>query len=270
MENSYNSKPAKILNITKHTQVEWSFLLETTIEYTPGQFVFVSLPHVSEIPITISGFRKNAIEITVRNVGTVTSELFKLKVGDAIYYRGPYGELFPLDQYDNEHLLLIAGGSGMAAVKSLVEYYLEYSLKNNKPKLKKLDLVVGFRTPKHVLYAKELKKWGKNSDVIVTVDKHEDEDESWLGGVGFVVDFIKDIQDLGRNSRVVVVGPPVMMTNTVRELLSYNIQEKNIWLSFERHMKCGIGKCGHCRIRDKYVCLDGPVFNYIEAKSLID
>ena len=266
MENIYASRPAKILKITKHTDIEWSFLLETTIDYTPGRYIFVSLPHISEAPITISGFKSEAIEITVRNVGLVTSEIFKLKTGDTLYYRGPYGNLFPLETFDNEHLLLIAGGSGVAAIKSLIEYYLYYS----QDKLKRLDLVVGFKTPKHLLYKEELKKWAKDSSVIITVDSHEDEDEAWQGGIGFVVDFIKNIKDIDSNTKVVVVGPPIMMTNTVREVLRYNIQEENIWLSFERHMKCGVGKCGHCRIRDKYVCLDGPVFNYIEAKELID
>lgn len=269
MENIYQSKKAKIMGITKHTPVEWSFLLKADVDCAPGQFVFVSLPQVSEIPITISGYQNETLEITVRNVGSVTSEFFKLKSGDSIYFRGPYGNLFPLEEYDSQHLLLIAGGSGMAAVKMLAEHYQAQG-EEASGKLKKLDLIVGYRTPKHVLYKRELKEWSQKSGVIVTVDKSDDDDEAWLGGIGFVVDYIKDVKDLSEETSVVIVGPPLMMTNTIRELLSHGINEKKIWLSFERHMKCGVGKCGHCRVRDKYICLDGPVFNYVEAKSMID
>ncbi len=107
-------------------------------------------------------------------------------------------------------------------------------------------------------------------NVLITVDTNEDEEERWLGGIGFVVKFIKDVKDLGRETQVIIVGPPMMMLNSVRELLGCQVKEENIWLCFERHMKCGVGKCGHCRIRDKYVCIDGPVFNYTETKELID
>ena len=265
-KNIYNPVPVRIRKIIKHTATEWSFLLETKFEFSPGQFVFVSLPHTSEIPITISGHEKFGFEITIRNAGEVTSQFFQLGVGDIIHYRGPYGNRFPLKDFDNEHLIVIAGGSGVAAIKSLVEHYHNGS----SQKLKKLDLVVGFKTPGHLLYKKELGDWTKKGNTIVTVDKQTDEKEVWYGGIGFVVDFIKKLEGIDENTKAVVVGPPLMMANSVAELLRYNVSESNIWVSYERHMKCGVGKCGHCRICDTYICLDGPVFNYAQSKGLID
>ena len=227
----------------------------------------VSLPHVGEVPIAVSKFDADSIEITVRNVGKVTSSLFRKKPGDEISLRGPYGQGFPLEIFENQHLLVIAGGSGLAAVRSLVESYLQTS---NQNRLKQLDVLVGFKSPKHVLFKSDLKRWNKDCDVVVTVDTHEDETESWGGGIGFVVDFIKGIKNIGPETFVVITGPPMMMSNSVKELLRHQVQQERVWVSFERHMKCGVGKCGHCRIRDKYVCLDGPVFSYVEARELID
>lgn len=266
MDNIYSGERVKILEIQKHTSIERSLKLDIGIERGPGQFVMVSLPHAGEIPISISGFTSTAIEITVRNAGRVTSEIFRLKAGDELYVRGPYGRGFPVEQFEDQHLLVIAGGTGLASVKPLVENYLDDAGHN----LKKLDLLVGFRSPKHILFRKKLERWGRDSGVIITVDTTEGETEAWAGGIGFVVDFVKHIGGIGPETKVVVVGPPLMITNTTRELFRHDVRRENVWLSFERHMKCGVGKCGHCRIREKCVCLDGPVFNYVEAKTLID
>lgn len=266
MDSIYAGKPVRIVQIQKHTKLERSFTLDVRLEGTPGQFVMVSIPHTGEIPISISGFTSTTIEITVRNAGKVTSEMFRLRTGDELCLRGPYGQGYPLEAFEGEALLIIAGGTGLASVKPLAEYYID----DERHKLKKLDILVGFRSPKHTLFKKKLEHWRRDCGVIVTVDTTEDETEAWAGGIGFVVDFVKHIGGIGSETKVAVIGPPLMITNTTRELFRHNVREENVWLSFERHMKCGVGKCGHCRIQDKYVCLDGPVFNYVEAKALID
>lgn len=266
VSNIYEGNEVKIVKIHKHTNLERTFTLDSGLDGCAGQFVMVSVAHAGEIPISISGFGSETFEITVRQTGKVTSSLFDRKVGDSVSFRGPYGEGFPLTDFQDEHLLIIAGGTGLAAVKPLIEHCLGDSTRA----VKKLDLLIGFKSPKHVLFKKELKKWERSGGVIVTVDTTEGDAESWAGGIGFVVDFVKHVDDLGPETKVVVIGPPLMMTNTVRELSRHKVCCKNIWTSFERHMKCGVGKCGHCRIRDKYVCIDGPVFNYVEAQSLID
>lgn len=257
--NVYKSDPAEILGIRKHTSTEWSFELRCGIVGIPGQFVMVSVPGVGEVPISISGFYPDSIEITIRRIGKVTDEIFK---GGPIYIRGPYGNGFPLERFNGQHLLVIAGGSAISPAKPLVEYYL------NGGRLKRLSVLAGFRSPKNILFREELNSWKKMAEVMVTVDN--DEDYAWLGSIGFVVSFIKDVKYIGEDTRVVIIGPPLMMQNAVKELLKHNVRGENIWLSMERHMKCGVGKCGHCRINDKYVCMDGPVFNYKDAVELID
>ena len=267
MDNIYAATSVKILDVTAYTSTERSFTLDVKVPAFPGQFMMVSLPHAGEIPIAVSRFSADSIDITVRNVGKVTSSLFRLRPGNEIFLRGPYGQGFPLDIFEGQHLLVIAGGSGLAAVRPLVENYLQAS---HQHRLKQLDVLVGFKSPKHVLFKADLKHWNRHGGVVVTVDTHEDETESWVGGIGFVVDFIEAVMNIGPETFVVVAGPPLMMSNSVKELLRHRVREERIWLSFERHMKCGVGKCGHCRIRDKYVCVDGPVFSYVEARELID
>jgi len=269
-DNIYLPNSVKVLEIRKHTPAEWSFLLDYKAKAEPGRFVMVSLPYAGEAPVSISGFDSRGIELTIRNIGQVTSRIFKLNPGDIIYVRGPYGNSFPLEKFQDEHLLIIAGGSGLAAVKPVIEHYIQ---KHNSM-LRRLDLLAGFKSPKHILFRQELENWKKSRmsnkciDIEITVD--DDEDYAWMGSIGFVVNFIKNVKSIGKDTRVILIGPPLMMKNSVRELLACEVKEENIWLSFERHMKCGVGKCGHCRIGDKYVCIDGPVFNWTEAKELID
>lgn len=263
MNNVYASNPVEILKIRRHTKVERSFLLKTKLDGLAGQFVIVSLPNAGEAPISISGLDGDSLEVTIRNVGRVTSEIFKRKVGEFLYLRGPYGNGFPLKEFHQQHLLLIVGGSAIAPIKPLVESYLEGGLT-----LKKLDILAGFKSPKYILFRRELESWKKKCEVRLTVDN--DEDYAWMGSIGFVVEFIKEVPDLSKQTKVVVIGPPLMMINTIRELMRSGVEEANIWVSLERHMKCGVGLCGHCRIGEKYVCCDGPVFNYPEAKELID
>ncbi len=262
--NIYASRPAEIVQIRKHTSTEWSFVLAEEIEGRPGQFVMVSLPMAGEVPVSISGFDSHATEITLRRAGQVTSRIFEQKAGDSLYVRGPYGNGFPLGEFEGRHLLIIAGGSAVAPAKPLVAHCLN----DVRSGPKRLDLLAGFRSPKHILFREELDRWKKRCNVVVTVD--HDEDYAWMGSIGFVVDFIRHVRHIGADTRVVIIGPPLMMTNSVRELLRHGVTEENIWLSLERHMKCGLGKCGHCRIRHRYVCTDGPVFNYEEVKRLID
>lgn len=269
MDNIYSSHPAKILKIKNHTPLERSFLLDYQLKNEPGKFVMVSLPGVGEIPISISGFDLGGIELTIRNAGKVTRAIFDTEPGRYLYLRGPYGSTFPVEKFFGEHLLVIVGGSGVAAAKPLIEYFH----RPGECTLKKLDILVGFRSPKHILFRETLKEWSewsKNCNIVLTVDTHEDEGQEWKGHIGFVIQYIGQVENIGRKTQCVVIGPPKMMSNTILELLDYGVSSRNIWLSFERHMKCGVGKCGHCRIREKYVCVDGPVFNYLEAKELVD
>lgn len=269
MPNSYHSVPTKIVDIIKHNAQEWSFRLAYSAANEPGKFVIVSIPGEGEVPISVSQFMGDAIEITVRKAGEVTAALFSKHAGDSIGIRGPYGNTFPVDDFPGKHLLVIAGGSAVAAIKAVVCYF--YS--NTACSLRHLDLIAGFRSPRQVLFKEDFKRWGQWADrcnVVMSVDVNENPADAWKGKIGFVTNFIKEIGRLGSDSRAIVVGPPLMMENCVQELLQRGVRDENIWLSFERHMKCGIGKCGHCRINEHYVCTDGPVFNYRQAKGMMD
>lgn len=257
--NPYLPSRAKILDIKRQTEIDYTFVLESDLKPQNGQFVEVSLPKVGECPISVSDFGAGWMEMTIRRVGKVTNVLHELKEGDTMFIRGPYGNGFPLDRYKGKHVVITAGGTGLAPVKSLLNRYDVFG---------KLTLLVGFKSPGDMLFQTELERWRQKFNVTVTVDRGNDD---WPGNVGLITKYVKALQvDDAKEAEVIVVGPPLMMKFTVQEFLLLGMPESNITVSFERKMCCGIGKCGHCKIDDTYVCLEGPVFNYAQAKELID
>ncbi len=264
MNNLYIPVKAKIIDILVHTDIEWTFRVEAdTTGVLPGKFYEISLPKFGESPISVSGYGDKYIDFTIRNVGRVTSELFKHEVGDDFFIRGPYGNGFDVSLYENRDVVVVAGGSGLAPVRGIIEHFY-----NNPQKCKSFRLIVGFRSPEDVLFKADLKKWSEKLDILVTVDSAP---EGYEGNVGLVTKYIPDmkIDNLDEMSAV-VVGPPMMMKFTVLEFLKRDLAETNIWVSYERNMSCGAGKCGHCRMGSTYICVDGPVFDYSYAKNLID
>jgi anaerobic sulfite reductase subunit B len=180
-----------------------------------------------------------------------------------MHVRGPYGNGWPVAEFEGRHLIIAAGGTGLAPVRSFLRHFAAHPAK-----LRRLDLLAGFKSPADVLFRDELAAWAKSAGVTLTVDKGGD---GWTGNVGLITKFVPalEIPDL-EAAAVVVVGPPVMMKFTAMEFLRRGIPEERLWLSFERKMQCGIGKCGHCKIDETYVCLEGPVFPYAKAKRLLD
>lgn len=263
MNNPYISFRLPIIDIVKETDIDYTYRLQTNMKSENGQFLEVSLPGFGEAPISISDFGEDFIDLTIRKVGKVTGKVFDLNVGDYLYVRGPYGNGFLLDNYRGKHLIIVAGGTGLAPVKSIINYFYEHI-----QELKSFKLIIGFKSPKDILFKGEIEKWKGKIDVTLTVDKSE---EDWLGNTGLVTEYIKKLEILDKdNTEAIVVGPPPMMKFSNIELLDKHLSEDNIWVSFERNMSCGIGKCGHCKIDNTYVCLEGPVFNYKEAINLID
>ena len=262
--NSYIPVAAKIKDILKHTDIEWTFRVECdTNNVLPGKFYEISMPKYGESPISVSGYGEDYIDFTIRNVGKVTNELFNYKVGDKFFIRGPYGNGFDVSLYEEREVVVVAGGSGLAPVRGIIEYFY-----NNPEKCKKFKLIVGFKSPNDVLFKDDLKKWSEKLDILVTVD---DANEGYEGNIGLVTKYIPNIKiDDVNNMSAIVVGPPMMMKFTVGEFLKRDLAEKNIWVSYERKMCCGVGKCGHCKMDDTYICIDGPVFDYSYAKNLID
>jgi anaerobic sulfite reductase subunit B len=262
-KNEYIPFLSEIKEVIKHTDIEYTFKMEFKGDVKPGQFFEVSIPKFGEAPISVSGIDDETVDLTIRRVGKVTNEIFNNYVGDKLFLRGPYGNGFDIDNYKGKELIIVAGGTGLSPVRGVVDYFAK-----NPNEAKAFTLIAGFKSPSDVLFKDDIEMWENNANLILTVDNAE---EGYKGNVGMVTKYISglSINDIN-NVAVIVVGPPIMMKFTVAEFLKLGIDENNIWISQERKMCCGIGKCGHCKIDDTYICLDGPVFNYSEGKSLID
>ena len=261
--NEYLPFASKILSVFKHTDIEYTFRMSYDGDVRPGQFFEVSLPKFGEAPISVSGIGDGYVELTIRRVGKVTNEIFEHYESDSLFIRGPYGNGFDLDDYRGKELLVVAGGTGLSPVRGVVDYFAA-----NPSEVQSLTLVAGFKTPSDILFHDDMNRWKKTSDIVLTVDSN-DTGNDYL--VGLVTEHIKSLEFNDVKSAVaVVVGPPAMMRFTCLGLLETGFAEGNIWISQERKMCCGIGKCGHCKIGDVYVCVDGPVFNYTKGKTLVD
>ncbi|PKM95389.1 MAG: anaerobic sulfite reductase subunit AsrB [Firmicutes bacterium HGW-Firmicutes-1] len=262
MNNPYLMERIKILDVHTETDIDYTFTLEYTKNVLPGQFLQLSIPGVGEAPISISDYDDNKLFLTIRKVGTLTDKIFELQAGDFLYVRGPYGNGFHLKDYSNSHVKIIAGGTGLAPVKKVIK-----SLMSSK-EVKSVKVLVGFKGPKDILFKEELQEWVEAGKANITVDIA---DANWQGKTGLITEHLNllEISNI-HETKIIVVGPPIMMKFTTLELVKRGVPEENIWVSFERKMSCGIGKCGHCKIDETYVCLEGPVFKYERAKNLID
>ncbi len=263
MHNEYIPFLSEIVDVRQHTQIEYTFRMKYTGPVKPGQFFEVSLPKFGEAPISVSGIGPDTIDLTIRKVGKVTGEVFQNYVGDKLFLRGPYGNGFDVSLYKGRELLIVAGGTGLSPVKAVVDYFCEH-----REEVAGFTLITGFKSVSDILFQKDIERWGRNTEIILTVDCG---DEDTFCNIGLVTEFIPKVNfaDVG-NASCIVVGPPIMMKYSVQAIQALGVAEENIWVSYERKMCCGIGKCGHCRMDDTYICLDGPVFNFTNAKLLQD
>ncbi len=263
MNNDYIPFPAQILEVVRHTAIEYTFRLAYTGCVKPGQFFEVSLPKYGEAPISVSGIGPDYVDLTIRRVGKVTNEVFDQYVGSTLLLRGPYGNGFDVVALGGSELVIIAGGTGLSPVRGVASYFADHPGEHGA-----MTLIVGFKTPDDVLFRDDLARWESAMRVIVTVD-HANGSARYPEGL--VTRYIPDLPLAEpAKAKAVVVGPPAMMRFSVQGLLARGIPEQNIWVSQERKMCCGLGKCGHCKVGDTYICLDGPVFNYTKGKTLID
>lgn len=263
IKNDYLPFSSEILEVTKHTDIEYTFRMAYKGEVKPGQFFEVSLPKYGEAPISVSGITEDSVDLTIRKVGKVTDEIFENYEGKLLFLRGPYGNGFDVDLYKGKELVVMAGGTGLSPVRGVVDYFARHPEER-----KGMTLICGFKTPHDILFLEDLARWKRTMDVILTVDCAE---EDMVCQVGLVTQYIPQIKlENPKSAAAIVVGPPAMMRFSVQGLLGIDIPEENIWVSQERKMCCGLGKCGHCKVGDTYICLDGPVFNYTKGKTLID
>ncbi len=265
----YMPVPAKITAVRSLTELEKLYTIELpyglTLDHDPGQFVQVSLFGIGEAPISIcsSPSRSNgAFELCVRNVGDLTSKMHALNVGDTLGIRGPFGRGFPMSRFRGKDVLFIAGGLGLAPLRSVI-----YEAIDHRGKYNRIIILYGARSPQELLFRDEINgfNWVDDIEMFTTVDRG---DGKWRGEVGFVNGLLKKVPINPHNTVAVVCGPPVMYQFIIDDLARLGVAEHDIWLSFERHMKCGVGKCGHCQINHIYACLDGPSLSYTEIKNL--
>ena len=236
-----------------------------SLHHQPGQFVQVSVLGVGEAPISVSSSpsRSNGtFEMCVRRVGDLTTVLHTLEPGAPVGIRGPFGHGFPIKQFWGKDLLFLPGGLGLAPLRSLINQVLD-----ERGNFGRVIILYGARQPSELLFTDELTVWGGRSDVElhITVDHA---DETWQGHVGVITTLIPEVQFYAPNTAAITVGPPVMYRFVLMELLGRGVREGNIWLSLERRMKCGVGKCGHCQMNHVFTCQDGPCFAYSQIKHL--
>lgn len=245
---------------------------ESQFRYKPGQFLMVSLWGRGEIPISITstnGFHKY-IELCIRRVGYITTAIHELNSSSEIGIRGPFGNIFPIEKARGNDVLFVAGGLGIAPLRPLITKVM-----NEKKSFKKIALIYGSRTPHEILFKKDIASWQeKGLQLILGVRKGlqliltaGEKDNSLQGKVDPDSENLNIPKLSFKDAHAFVCGPPVMIDPTMNNLSTLGMHENNVFTSLEAHMKCGVGKCGHCLTDGKYICTDGPVYSFAEIKN---
>jgi len=268
MTNEYLPLIAKIEEVKEQTKGIRTFVFsigkDTDFSYKAGQFIMLSVFGFGEGAFSPSSFpvKDGKIEVTIARVGKLTTRLFEMERGARVGIRGAFGNGFDLERVRGRDILLVAGGIGMGALKPLLEVLLL-----NRNLFGRIDLLFGTRTPSDMPFKEDLELWEKSKalNIKTTVDSP---DGNWKGDVGFVSLLLGDFKTDAGKTTAFVCGPPQMLPSVFERLLAKGFNTNQIITSLERHMKCGIGFCGHCRINENYVCTDGPVFSYDEIERM--
>jgi NAD(P)H-flavin reductase len=271
-DNAYQPHRARIVGIERLAPDNHLFTLRLVNDevrhgfaHRPGQFVMLSVAGTGEAPISISSSptRPEAIELCVRRVGRLTNALFRMATNDLVGVRGPYGNGFPLAELAGHDLLLVAGGLGMAPLRSLLGYALDL-----RDRFGEITLMHGARSPREMLFREEMTALAARCDVrcLLTVDR--DPDGNWPHHVGLLPRLFDQAAFDPARTYAAVCGPPAIYRFVLSRLLALGFSKDHILMSLERRMKCGVGTCGHCAVGYAYTCLDGPIFTYWDALNL--
>ncbi|MCD6351658.1 MAG: FAD/NAD(P)-binding protein [Armatimonadetes bacterium] len=264
----YVPQPARIKRIEQLTETEKFFEVELEsgepLGHHPGQFVQVFAPGIDEAPISLSSAPngRTSFDLVVRRIGNVTTAIHGLEVGEAIGIRGPLGKGFPMDELKGHDVLIVGGGIGLVPLRGVIQALLA-----ERDAYERVIIFAGFKSPAEILFRDELAEWEQRDDVelYVTIDRpHPD----WDGHVGVITTLFPEVELNPPKTKAVICGPPIMYRFVLAETRSKGIADEDTLLSLERRMRCGVGKCGHCQINNKYCCLDGPVFKYSELKFM--
>ena len=273
MNDAFLPEIARLVGVADETPDTKTFTLRIRdskngdpFHFLPGQFLELSVFGYGEAPFCIasSPTRAHTLETTVRRTGQLTDALHKLGNGEEIGIRGPFGNGFDVEKARGKDLLFVAGGIGLPPLRSLI-----WNVLDERPQFGKVTILYGARTPTDLVYKHELEEWGKRSDVElhVTVDTAQ---PGWTGKVGVVPSLFKKVTLHPESTLAYVCGPPIMIRIAVQDLLALGFKEEAVISTLERMMQCGIGKCNHCAIGHRYVCRDGPVFNFAQIRELVE
>ncbi len=268
---------ARLVRVIPMVQDNYLFLfrfedphLNETFIYKPGQFVELTVIGTGEAPISISSTptRKGVLEMCVRRMGRVTNALYNLPENSFVGLRGPYGNGYPVDDMKGHDVLIIAGGLGMAPLRSLLNYILD-----NRNQFGRLILMYGTKTPDDVLFRDELESLTRRGDLecLLAVEQAYQYPGAhpWRGKIGLVTDLFQYVKNINvPNTIAAICGPPIFYKFVLEKLLKMNFSKDHILMSLERRMECGVGKCGHCAIGYKYTCIDGPIFTYWDVINM--
>lgn len=254
--------PHEITRIRRETKDTFTLELQDTqgrqVGFQPGQFNMLYVFGVGEVAISISGDPAvpELLTHTTRAVGTVTKAMTRMKPGDTLGVRGPFGKGWPVAPAEGNDVVIVTGGIGLAPLRPLI-----YHILARRERFGKLVVLYGTRTPEDILYRKEIERWrGRlDAEVHISVDRAVG---AWHGHVGVVPRLIPRAPFDPYNTTAYVCGPEIMMVYTLEALRNRGVAEDRIFVSMERNMKCAIGMCGHCQFGSEFVCRDGPVFRY--------
>jgi len=229
----------------------------------PGQFNMLYAFGVGEVPISISGDTADRRRLvhTIRSVGAVSDALCRLRPGDELGVRGPFGSAWPVEAAEGADVVVVAGGIGLAPLRPAL-----YHLLANRGRYGRVSLLYGARRPEELLYLDELRAWRArlDLDVLVTVDRAT---EQWRGSVGFVTTLVRRVDIDAASAVAMVCGPELMMRYAAAELVTLGLEAERVYVSLERNMKCGLGLCGHCQMGPSFVCRDGPVYPFADVRG---
>lgn len=236
--------------------------------FKPGQFLMLELPGIGEAPFSISSppSSHGDLELCIRNVGSMTGFLSKAGRGMRVGLRGPFGTSFPMERMHGQNILLIAGGLGLAPLRSPIGYVQE-----NRNMFDKVKIIYGTKDPSQLLFTYQYDTWRKDDiDLAIIVEKA---DASWKGPAGMITKILDDQENAGNgsfyaNTHAIVCGPPVMFKFVCDRLTKLGVPMQKMFVSLERRMHCGMGKCCRCNVGSTYICLSGPVFDYWSVMNL--
>jgi len=260
-----------ITNIIRLTEMEKLFQIRIIddadrerFSFLPGQFLMLEVPGYGEIPVSISSSpsSKGYLELCIRKAGIVTGALHKAKRGAFVGIRGPFGTYFPMEQMKGHNIMLIAGGLGLAPLRSPVQYVIE-----NRVDYKDVSILYGAKHPDQLLFNYQYEEWHRIDDIELDIIV-EKPDENWKGPVGMITKLLKNLNISPDTTYAIVCGPPVMFKFVCGALNQMGIPMQRMFISLERRMHCGMGKCCRCNIGSTYTCIDGPVFDFWTVMNL--